>query len=224
MILVLSLGLLIECRFFSRILGTIYTRRGIELTEHVLANPHRRSDEELLESSGRGDQGAFAELYRRHAGNVYGFLLRRGLTTTEADDLCQEIFMGLLKAAPRFEPRAKVKTFLYRIAFNQLAKATRRRKPTLESRDSVPDGRRDPEEATAMTEMAKRVRTAMNTLTEEQRDALLLNHFQGMSYREVAETLDVPIGTVRSRLARAKLALREALNDLLEGEGQGESS
>lgn len=177
------------------------------------------SDEELLERAGRGDRAAFRVIYERHRSAVYGYLIRRVSSPALAEDLCQEVFLGLLKMAERWEPRAKVRTLLLRIALNQAANATRRKEITVFDSSHVEAEGAGPEANAGLREQAHRVREAIAALEPQQREALLLNHYQGLSYAEVAEVLDVPVGTIRSRLARAKTALREALRDLLPEEG-----
>ncbi len=180
------------------------------------------SDEALIRAVGRGDRQAFRALYRRYGRSVFAYLVRRTGDSANAEDLCQEVFLGLLRAAPRWEPRARVSTLIFRIASNQASKAYRKPLPYQLKEDEVRAIEKpNPEGAATNAEQAEHVRRAVQALDQRQREALLLSHYQGLTYAEVAETLGVPVGTVRSRISRAKAILRVELRELLSLDGGG---
>lgn len=181
-----------------------------------------RSDEELIEAVGSGDRRAFRALYRRYRSAIYAFLCRRTGERTVAEDLCQEVFMAVLDVSKRWEPKAKVSTLIYRIAANQLAKS-RRRAPqgSLDQERDRAAPTPGPEQEASLTEQARLVRDALARLDDEQRDVLVLHQYHGLSYGEVAEVLEIPVGTVRSRISRAKAALRKDLVEVLRREEGG---
>lgn len=181
-----------------------------------------RSDEELIEAVGAGDRRAFRALYRRYRVAIYAFLRRRTGDRAVAEDLCQEVFMAVLDVSKRWEPRAKVSTLIYRIAANQLSKS--RRKSPQKSLDEDREQAAEipgPEQEVSMTEQARLVRDALARLDEDQRDVLVLHQYHGLSYAEVADVLEIPLGTVRSRISRAKAALRADLREVLSREEGG---
>jgi RNA polymerase sigma-70 factor (ECF subfamily) len=181
-----------------------------------------RSDEELIEAVGAGDRRAFRALYRRYRGAIYAFLRRRTGDSAVAEDLCQEVFMAVLDVSKRWEPRAKVSTLIYRIAANQLGKSRRRAPQSSFDEDQDHTAQtRGPEQEASSTEQARLVRGALARLDDDQRVVLVLHQYHGLSYAEVAEVLEIPVGTVRSRISRAKAALRKDLAEVLRREEGG---
>jgi len=158
-------------------------------------------------SPGRpGKEDAFAELFARHRPAVWGFFRRRVWDAARAEDLTQETFVALLKSAPRYEVRAPFRSFLFGIAFNLLAEE-RRRGPRWDSADELPGL-----EANAPDlDVVMHVRQAIASLDPIDRDVLLLREFETLSYAEIAAALNVPLNSVRSRLFRARMSVREKL-------------
>jgi RNA polymerase sigma-70 factor (ECF subfamily) len=166
------------------------------------------TDEQLVEEFQRGSREAFAELFRRYREKMYGFFRRRTSNPARAEELAQETFLAALKAAPRFEPRALVRTWLFGIAMNLLM-ADRRKaghafEPALSKAEEAPAHGSDP--AAALW-----VRDALAQLEDEQREILLLREYEQLSYAEIAALLGLPVNTVRSRLFRARMALKDLL-------------
>jgi RNA polymerase sigma-70 factor, ECF subfamily len=173
------------------------------------ANP-AASDEHLMLVFSKGSTEAFTALFARYKQPIYGFFRRRVADPSHAEELAQETFFALLRAASRYEPRALFRTYLYAIALKILR--AHRRKETfratfLGQRKTLPD----PAKQDA-TESGLWVRRAVEKLDPIDREILLLREFEQLSYAEVADVLDLPLNTVRSRLFRARTALRELLD------------
>jgi len=140
---------------------------------------------------------------------MYGFFRRRVAESTQAEELTQETFVALLRAAARYEPRALFRTYLYAIGFKILRAHRRKaafRATFFGQRNSAPDpSKRD------ATESGLWVRRAVEKLEAMDREILLLREFEQLSYAEIADLLQLPLNTVRSRLFRARTALRNLL-------------
>jgi RNA polymerase sigma-70 factor, ECF subfamily len=167
------------------------------------------TDERLMLAFSLGSSDAFSELFRRYKQTIYGFFRRRTLDPSHAEELSQETFLVLLRAASRYEPRALFRTYLYDIAFKILR--AHRRKSAFRAMffghpSTIPDpARQDP------TESGLWVRRAVEKLDPIDREILLLREFEQLSYAEIADLLQLPLNTVRSRLFRARTALRNFL-------------
>lgn len=163
------------------------------------------SDEGLMLQFQQGSREAFDELFARYHQLLFGFFRRRLPGRECAEDLAQETFMAVIRGRERYEPRALVKTYLFGIAM-RLLYAERRR----QVRESPPDGRPVPA-AGESAESSIWIREAVTRLVPMDREVLLLREYEEFSYAEIAELLDIPLNTVRSRLFRAREALREQL-------------
>jgi RNA polymerase sigma-70 factor (ECF subfamily) len=168
------------------------------------------SDEHLMLAFSKGSTESFTVLFSRYKQPIYGFFRRRVADPSHAEELAQETFFALLRAASRYEPRALFRTYLYAIALKILR--AHRRKETfratfLGQRKTLPDPARQD-----ATESGLWVRRAVEKLDPLDREILLLREFEQLSYAEVADLLDLPLNTVRSRLFRARTALRELLD------------
>ena len=158
-------------------------------------------------ASGRdGSSDAFAELFDRYRPAIWGFYRRRVWDRERAEDLVQETFVALIKSAPRYEPRAPFRSFLFGIAFNLLAEERRKPRPV-----TSPDELPGLVAASANQDVVLHVRQAIASLDQIDRDVLLLREFETLSYADIAATLEIPLNTVRSRLFRARMAVREKL-------------
>jgi len=167
------------------------------------------SDERLMLEFSKGSSDAFTELFSRYKQPIYGFFRRRVAESAQAEELTQETFVALLRAAARYEPRALFRTYLYAIGFKILRAHRRKtafRAAFFGDRLSVPDpSKRD------ATESSLWVRRAVEKLEPMDREILLLREFEQLSYAEIADLLQLPLNTVRSRLFRARTALRNLL-------------
>ena len=168
------------------------------------------SDEELMLEFQKGSTEAFTELFHRYAQRLYGFFRRRLSHPTRAEELTQDVFVAVLKGATRYEPRALFRTYLYSIAVRMLS--AERRKAGREAADAASRGfgAAEPAQA-AQSETAAWVRDAVERLESTEREILLLREYEELSYEEIAQVLAIPLNTVRSRLFRARMALREIL-------------
>ena len=167
------------------------------------------SDEQLMLEFQRGSGEAFTELFQRYREPIYGFFRRRLSHAARAEELAQETFVAVLRGVTRYEPRALFRTYLYGIALNLLA--VERRKSGREVNDpGAPAEAADPP-AGADPDAALWLRRAVAQLDPEQREVLLLREYEQLSYAEIADVLRVPVNTVRSRLFRARMALKGLL-------------
>jgi len=159
----------------------------------------------MLEFQG-GSRAAFEELFARYHKPLYGFFGRRLSNPARAEDLTQETFLAVIRSVSRYEPRASVRTYLYGIALKLLA-AERRKFLT-----SNPSGQSATEPKTDGTpECVLWVRQAMEKLDAPEREILMLREYEQLSYSDIAELLRIPVNTVRSRLFRSRLALKNHL-------------
>jgi RNA polymerase sigma-70 factor (ECF subfamily) len=169
------------------------------------------SDEALMLEFQGGSRAAFVELFARYRKPLYGFFGRRLNNPARAEDLTQETFLAVIRAASRYEPRASVRTYLYGIALKLLA-AERRKLLT-----SSTSGQSAPEPQTSGTpESVLWVRQALEKLDAQEREILMLREYEQLGYADIAELLRIPVNTVRSRLFRSRLALKS----YLESEGK----
>ncbi len=165
--------------------------------------PTMISDEALMLEFQGGSRAAFEQLFARYRGPLYGYFRRRLWSEERAEDLAQETFLAVIRAAAHYEPRALVRTYLYGIAMNLLAAERRQR-----FRDSPP-GQAAPEATTKdAPDAAIWVRHALEKLDESEREILMLREYEQLSYTEIAALLKLPVNTVRSRLFRARMAMK----------------
>jgi RNA polymerase sigma-70 factor (ECF subfamily) len=187
-------------------------------------------DRELVEQWRKGEADAFASLVRRHQRRVFGLLLRMLGNREEAEDASQDTFLNLHRHGHRFRSESRFSTFVYRVAVN--AALNRRRSlgrrrahaEAFEEAQSVghlgPSADPDPERALAGDELRARLGRELLALPEALRAPVVLFDVEGLSYGEIAEVLEVAEGTVKSRIHRARQALRTQLGDLVaEREG-----
>jgi len=160
------------------------------------------SDETLITEFRRGSREAFEELFARYREPLFGFFRRRIDSRERAEDLTQETFLAVIRGAARWEPRALVRTWLYGIALKLLYAERRNLKRTGTPAEPV---------AGSSPETAMWVRQALAKLDETEREILMLREYEQLSYAEISELLRIPVNTVRSRLFRARVALRDCL-------------
>jgi RNA polymerase sigma-70 factor (ECF subfamily) len=169
----------------------------------------------LIEQAQHGDRNAFGELVRRHYQGVVLVVTRMCGDTGLAEDAAQEAFMRAWVNLSSFQPSGSLKNWLYRIAINAALDVLRHKpEETLEDEkvSQMPDQAMDPETALIDKERAEVLHRAVRSLPEAARAVLVLREYGGLSYREISGTLDVPIGTVMSRLNYARSRLREDLS------------
>jgi RNA polymerase sigma-70 factor (ECF subfamily) len=171
--------------------------------------PAAGSDEELMVAFSRGTAEAFDELFRRYRQPLFGFFRRRLADPALAEELTQETFLAILRSSSRYEPRALFRTYLYAIGF-RILRAYRRKAAVRATFLGVARAFREPAVNTT-TDAEVSLRDAIGKLERTDREILLLREFEELSYAEIAELLGLPVNTVRSRLFRARMALRELL-------------
>ncbi|HLY76179.1 MAG TPA: sigma-70 family RNA polymerase sigma factor [Planctomycetota bacterium] len=160
-----------------------------------------------------GDRPAFEELYRLYEKPLSNYLYRLCGNRARAEDLLQDAFLRLWKAAPNYEPSAKVSTYVFRIAHNLfLNDAARRREKALESLEA--ETRSDPASDLNRREVQSAVQRAVEALPDGEREVLVLSEYNGFKYAEISEILGIPVGTVKSRMFSAVQRLKEALKGL----------
>jgi RNA polymerase sigma factor (sigma-70 family) len=177
-------------------------------------------DQQCVTRAQRGEGRAFSELVARYQDRVYRFLLRLVRSPDDARDLTQDTFMRAYQSLDRWRPDALFRTWLFRIARNIAFDRLRRDKLVefveLDEDAEIPGSDPGPE---AIVETAQRYRmleVALDHLPAEQREILLLREIEQMSYDEIAQVLDLPAGTVKSRIARARAALLERMQSRME--------
>jgi RNA polymerase sigma-70 factor (ECF subfamily) len=180
--------------------------------------PVLQSDQDLLKLSIDGDSRAFHVLVDRHAAELFRLAMSLSRNRAEAEDIVQETLIGAFRGMRKFDGRASVKTWLKRILVRQAARAWHRAKPSRQaaSLDSLPaDAPSTPAasvgSATTRVDSKIDVAAILKTLSPEYRQILVLREFEQLSYAEIAELLDVPQGTVESRLHRARAEVRARL-------------
>ena len=184
------------------------------------------SDERLVELSLDGDEGAFGVLVRRYQRRLTAFLSQLVGDIELARELSQEAFVRAWSALERFNPKYRFSTWLFRIAHNLGIDQLRRRRlqtTPLYRTDSegdevevvAPDLDKDPLGHLENRALASELRGVIEGLRPEYRELVLLRHFGGLSYQEIADFTEMPLGTVKNKLFRAHSVLRKALTDFL---------
>ena len=182
-------------------------------------------DGQLIQATLDGNSAAFGELVRRYQDRLLSTLTHVVGSVEDAQDITQETFVQAFVRLDSFRGASAFYTWLYRIAFNQAVTLRRRTRPS-ESLDAarelrgdmLADGREGPDGRLVRGERALQVQAALRALSQEHRTILVLREVEGCSYEMIAEMLNLPVGTVRSRLARARLQLRNELKDVLQEE------
>jgi RNA polymerase sigma-70 factor, ECF subfamily len=182
------------------------------------------TDEELVARAIGGDETAYGKLVTRYSNYVYTIAVRIVGNESDAEDVAQEAFVRAYRALPRFRGDSKFSSWLYRIAANRALTHLKRRRrrvaavdigagPHVEAEASQVDCRDSdrPDHAVMDSEFRSRVRAAVAELPEQYRVVVTLFYLEERSYKEVAETLGIPMGTLKTHLHRARFLLREIL-------------
>ena len=188
------------------------------------------SDLVLVKRVQRGDKTAFDLLVRKYQHKVVKLVLRYVRNPAEAEDIAQEAFIKAYRALPQFRGDSAFYTWMYRIAINTAKNslASRDRSPIAydldltvpEESHSVQTKLQDPDtpEGMALTEEIRQiVNSAIEALPEELKTAIVLRELDGLSYEEIAAAMECPVGTVRSRIFRAREAIDKRLREVFEG-------
>ncbi len=168
------------------------------------------SDEQLILEFQAGATEAFEEIFERYRQSIWAFFRRRLNDPSRAEELAQETFLAVLKGAARYQPRARFRSYLYAIALNLLHAEQR-----AAQRDSSRGATRDVDQIPASADPAPAIvlQEAVAQLDEPSRQIILRREYEQLSYDEIAAVLSVPVNTVRSRLFRARMALKALLAD-----------
>src|ERR1044071_5425846 len=208
----------------------IALRGQLEVEQVAVATPveTRPATEALfIERLRQGDANAFERLVQERSGEIYGLLYRLTESREEAKDLTQETFLRAFQNITSFRGESDLRTWIYRIAINQARNRwrwwRRRRRDSTFSLDAtvgnstqplvatLMDSAADPEQQTLANEREVALRSALRKLGRSYRETVILRDIEGFTYEEIAETLDINVGTVKSRLARGRQELRRRL-------------
>ena len=202
---------------------------GEEASRTARPQPLSQQDDDLaaVEKASAGDSDAFEALVRKHQGGVVTLAYRMLGNHADAEDMAQEIFLKAYRALPQFERKSTFWTWLYTIATNHCLNQleSRRRRPRLQEMNESPRTEGNPrplgdrvsdhtpgaDRVVEQADLRRLVQAELLRLTPEHRAILVLRDIQGLSYEEVGGLLGVPPGTVRSRLHRARMELKERL-------------
>ena len=199
----------------------------------TMAEARPQVEDPFIEKLKRGDAAAFEKLVNERSGEIYGLLYRLTENGEEARDLTQETFLRAFQSINHFRGESDLRTWIYRIAINQARNRwrwwRRRRREATVSIDEpeIGGGRlglvatlksptaRDPEQHTLQNERERALQNALSGLRRIYREAVVLRDIEGFAYEEIANTLNISVGTVKSRLARGRQELRRKLEGSL---------
>jgi len=199
----------------------------------TMAEARPQVEDPFIERLKRGDAAAFEKLVNERSGEIYGLLYRLTENGEEARDLTQETFLRAFQSINHFRGESDLRTWIYRIAINQARNRwrwwKRRRREATVSIDEpeIGGGRlglvatlksptaRDPEQHTLQNERERALQKALSGLRRIYREAVVLRDIEGFAYEEIANTLNISVGTVKSRLARGRQELRRKLEGSL---------
>jgi RNA polymerase sigma-70 factor (ECF subfamily) len=209
----------------------MYLQRSLILSRGL----GQQSDSALVARCQKADITAFNEIVSRYKGKIYNYLYRMTGNAEDAEDLTQEVFVRMYTNIGSFRAEASLSTWLFRIAGNLSVDAFRRGKKerglshSLDApvaggdgddgqsatRD-VPDWSQEPETLLGRKELGAHIQAALQKLPPKLRSAVVLHDVEGLAYEEIAQTERIPLGTVKSRIFNARVALREHLRPYLE--------
>jgi RNA polymerase sigma-70 factor, ECF subfamily len=199
----------------------------------TVADVRAQAEAQFIEKLKRGDAAAFEKLVKERSGEIYGLLYRLTENGEEARDLTQEVFLRAFQSINHFRGDSDLRTWIYRIAINQARNRwrwwRRRRRESTVSIDApeISGGRlglvatlrsttvKDPEEGAIANERERALKKALSSLKRVYREAVVLRDIEGFAYEEIAATLEISVGTVKSRLARGRQELRRKLEGSL---------
>lgn len=192
----------------------------------------QRSDEDLMVSCRDGDEGAFEILYRRYEKSVFSFVYRMVGSVSDAEDLCQETFLKVVRAKKKYQASAKFRTWLFQIALNLCRDRVRRMRfrshlsldysvfsragHEIEQRESVCNALSDPARCVQADEMKRLVQQAFAALPQEQRTVVILKEYHALKFCEIAEIMQRPLGTVKSLNHRGRVRLMQSLSKYVD--------
>jgi len=176
------------------------------------------ADLEVAQRHAAGDPSAFEDVYARYSGLVFALCQRLSGDPDRALDLAQEVFLRVDRHLGRFHGRSSLKTWIYRVTVNHCRSALARRRPEVSLESGLLERGHEPttsdpgpEQLALGSQLQDRLERALSRIPQPFREAVVLRDIEGLTYDEIAEVLAVPRGTVRSRIARGREALRAAL-------------
>jgi RNA polymerase sigma-70 factor (ECF subfamily) len=188
-------------------------------------------DNQLMQKAGSGDRTAFKQLVQKHQRTVTGIIYRYTGNHNEVEDLAQDIFLKIYKAANSYVPRAQFKTWLYKVVANHCLNFFRsqKRKAFISSLDQsseeynphiqrTEEQQKQPELILQQQELHTALKSALSELPERQRMAIILHRFEGLSYKEIATVMGSSLSSVESLIFRAMNNLKEKLSPYKSGE------
>jgi RNA polymerase sigma-70 factor (ECF subfamily) len=190
-------------------------------------NIHERSDEDLMDAFQKGDEGGFAELVRRYKDPLTNFVFRVLGNRDDCYDVVQDAFLRMYRSRHTYKPVARFSTWLYTIALNLARTELRRRKFRsgfwIEKKKDDGGAAIEPHDTTHLPDvladsslLEERIQAAILLLSEKYRSVFVLRDIQDLPYEEIAAITGLNLGTVKSRINRARTFLQEQLKDLLE--------
>ena len=197
--------------------------------------PETRSSEELLQAVARGDEPAFEELVRRYQLSLINFFFPLVWDRHLAEDLAQEVFVRLYTSAASYQPTARFTSYLYRIARNcwidqRRQSKSRRLERSIDSEDEATGASlgdvlsvliEQPEETARKEEFVKGLVGAIDQLPADHKVVFILSQVEGLRYKQIGDILDIPEGTVKSRMHAALKKIREVLKSRARRQGPG---
>jgi RNA polymerase sigma-70 factor (ECF subfamily) len=204
----------------------LYAMTAEERTRRTSSTPST-DDHLLVRQIQKGSQSAFDELVKRYYGSAYNMVAHSVRTHEEREDLIQEIFIKVYKNINKFRFQASFSTWLFRITRNMLIDRSRKKsliQVSMESEEGVAtigerieDNRANPEAQSMESDADSALRNALMKLDDDHKQILILREMEGLSYRELTEVLGINMGTVKSRLARAREELKIKLMEIYSG-------
>ncbi len=175
-----------------------------------------RESDSLAHRMKKGDRSAFEEFVDSYGARLHRLVLRSIPNIADAEDVTQEIFMDIYRSIGGFRGESALNTWVYKIAMHHCFKASSRRRADCDDIDAQidlasDDWRTNPEQSADKQELSQQVHSALGKLPNIQRDVVLLHEMHGLTYQECAAALDIPVGTVKSRLSNAFRRLRISL-------------
>lgn len=171
------------------------------------------SDEKLMEGCARGRSESFEILVQRHQRRVLHLIYRFLGNVTDSEDLSQDVFLRLFHSAKKYRPEAKFTTWLYRVVSNHCLNFKKKKRPKVSDElEQYPTRQLSPDQQLLQKEKSKEISLAVQSLPENQRMAILLSRFEGLSYREISHVMGTSLASVESLHQRGYQTLRKILS------------
>ena len=174
-------------------------------------------EEILVEKAKAGDLKSFEILVSRYQKKVFGFIYRMVLSVEDARDLTQEVFLSVFRSLGKFRGDAKFSSWLYRIASNKSLDFLKKNRKLQVIDEEIIATSESPEQVFLQQDKIRHLRSIIARLPDKYRLVLILFHYENFTYRQIANTLDIPEKTVATRIYRAKLILKERLGGEKDG-------